>query len=195
MADPRYATALEYAAILADSPFARPDSATEAIEMELDAAALVIDQFCHRSFRAGTECTSVYWVEPEEQYIDGADEYHILPIGDTVSVSAVTVRGRALDADEYVLEPSIETPGWTNDQLRLVDNSSYWYGRVEVTRVPGWASVPLPVKLCSIELAARRRLETPTAFGDSLNAQQVVAGDTRSLLWRYLKSYTRQLVG
>lgn len=197
-----YATVAEYSKALTDrSELTRSDASVELIGLELDAAAAIIDQWCRRSFRTGSEDdarTDVYHAADAHLDIDlqmNPMEALLLPIDDSVSVSEVKMNGQVVAAEKWRAEPSVETTTWTLDQLRLLDNDDYWHGRIEVTRVPGWAAVPPAIKLCNIELAARRRLETPTAFGDSLNAQEVVSGDTRALLFKYLGMYRRELVG
>ena len=196
-----YATVAEYSKVLTDRPeLTRSDASVELIGYELDAAAAIIDQWCRRSFRMGTADdarTTVYFAADAHRDIDlqmNPMEALLLPIDDSVSVSEVKMNGHVLASEKWRAEPSVDTTTWTLDQLRLLDNEDYWHGRIEVTRVPGWAAVPPAIKLCNIELAARRRLETPTAFGDSLNAQEVVSGDTRALLFKYLGMYRRELV-
>lgn len=190
-----YASVPRYRQTLEAHPDLRATGSNAAIQFELDASGSIIDIWARRNFRVGAARTDIYYPDPRDAWGGGADDVGTLAIDDSVTVSAVRVNGATLDASAYALEPSLNTPGWTNDRLRLLDPNGFWRGTVEVDRVPGWAAVPPAVVLCNIELAARRRLETPTAFGDTgpVSADMIVSNDTRALLWKYLGLYRREL--
>ena len=192
-----YASVADYRALLSDHPKTRPNAqSNQAIEMELDAAAAIIDVWCRRSFRVLSAARTRSY--PLELGVPDQDaDALVVYIADAVSVSEVKVGGAALAADEWAAESSVDNPGWTIDQIRLVGNACYLSGSLTVTYLPGWKTVPVAAKLSNVELAARRRLDTPTAFGDAGlgSSEMVVSGDTRALLWHYLGAYRRELSG
>ena len=192
-----YGSVADYRALLSDHPKTRPNAASNsAITMEIDAAAAIIDVWCRRSFRLGTTAlTRKYQADEGVPY--AGDDTALVYIADAVSVSEVKVNGAALADADWEPESSVGTPGWCIDQIRIAGNACYPGDAVTVTYIPGWETIPSAVTLCNVELAARRRLETPTAFGDAGlgSAEMVVSGDTRALLWRYLGTYRRELSG
>lgn len=122
----------------------------EFVSLAVESASREIEQWCGRQFNQADEATT--------RIFDADGFARSLYVDDFWSTDdlAIADEGSTWDLDDVTLLPRNPLQGWPYTELSTGDYRRFTRGAVTVTAKWGWPSVPEPVRMATLVLAAER---------------------------------------